>query len=205
MRKTQEDPELVISGLETYFKNLLANRNNTQVRINLESDREHTWFEVSLSSKERGFTGSFPQRRISLEKHKRIGHKGIHLQIHYHLIENTAEIGRLYIHLDIQDSVHLQDIAEGFIFALYELLEDLGGDYRDMIEDIFFPELVSELVEKKAVLQAAVEDGYSKKGIEIRSYQTNESRLITPEEIRELVRTRSELAPLIGNLAGRNL
>ena len=197
---TAEEQPLYTDRLETYFKSLSASRNKTRVQITLESDRKHTSFEVSLQSKEIDFKGAFPQRRLSLEKHAKVGHEGVHLQIHYHLIENSAEIGRLYILLDILDSEHLQDIAEGFIYALYELLDELGGDYRNIIDDLFFPELVSDLTEKKAILDAAIEDCFRSKGIEIRSYQTNESKLITPAEIEDLVRTRRELVPLIGKL-----
>ena len=193
-------PRLPVDILKIYFKNLKMDDGKRKVEINLRSDWPHIAFEVSVEVKEPSYEGAFPQRRISLERHEDHGHEGVHLQIWYHLVENKMDIGSLYIGINVNDNRNLEDIAEGFVFTIYEVLKEMGPEFKDIVDELFFIELVEEIKEKKSLLLEKIRESLEKRYIEIRREDDKKPILVDPEDIRILLRSRKELIPLLGPL-----
>ena len=113
--------ELETVLLEPYIKRKHYSDHKYSIDISLYSSSTGHGFTVSLEVKEPYSRGAFPQRRISLEQHEREGHEGVHLQLRYHLLRNSLNIGKLYIQLDVANEQELLELSEGFIYTLYEI------------------------------------------------------------------------------------
>jgi len=195
-----EPPRLSVDLLRPYFKNMSYSDDRYVIEISIFSDDSQLAFEVSLECKEPTSDGSFPQRRFSFERHDGKGHEGVHVQINYHLINNDLGIGKLYITLEIGSDEDLLQIGEGFIFALYETLNNFNEDLRDITEEIFNIELIQTIRGRKEILVNRMSDSLKKNRIMVSNSITKEIKIINGEDFIKLIEKRRELVPLLGPL-----
>jgi len=114
-------PRLPIELLFPYLRSNHYEDEKYSIRIDMFSDPVRLAFEIGMKVREPGYRGAYPQRRFSLERHSQRGHQGVHVQIDYHLVDNTMDIGKLYIFLEIADDVELIDAALGFLYTLFQI------------------------------------------------------------------------------------
>ena len=183
--------------LRAYFNNTRYEDQKYLIEITLIPDTEQSGFAVSVKIKEPDVHGAFPQRRVSFEQHLSGRHKGVHVQVNYHLIDNELNIGRLYIIIDIHNEKELLEIAEGFVYTLYEMFMQFGPDFEKIVPEIFRIELMDDISESKAVLIEKICESLRNRMIEVRDL-TGEVRLVEPEELRGLLKSRREFVPLLG-------
>ena len=194
-----EKPRLETDILRAYFNNTNYQDEKYSISIRLISDTEHYGFEVSLEIKEPKIHGAFPQRRLALEQHTSTGHEGVHVQINYHLIGNDLDIGRLYIVIDSKSDKELLEIAEGFVYTLYEILSSFGPGLEKVLPELFKVELLEDIKDKKYLLLEKIRESLKNRVIEVRNL-AGEVTLIEPEDIRRLLKSRNELRPLLGSV-----
>lgn len=196
----KEPPRLSVDLLRPYFKNMSFINEKYTIEISIFSDDYQLAFEVSLECKEPNSCGSFPQRRFSFERHDGKGHEGVHVQINYHLIDNNLGIGRLYITLEIDSDKDLLQIGEGFVYTLYEILNDFNEDLKEISKEIFNVELIKTIKDRKGILMNRMGESLKKNRILISNSVSRESKVINGEDPKRLLEERRELVPLIGPL-----
>ena len=198
------EPRLPMDLIRIYFKNTKITTDRYSVDVELYSYGDAVAFNVGIKMAEPHRDGAYPQRRFSLERHFREGHEGVHVQIWYHLVENTMNLGTLYIVLDVHNDGELLDVAEGFVFTLHEMLLSMGADFREIAWELFHTEMVEGLRSKKAVLTRKLSDSLNRRMIEVRRSDTKEATFISGKELIALLESRRELVPLLGPLAERD-
>jgi hypothetical protein len=194
-----DNPTLETDILRVYFKETRYQDDKYIVEITLISGIDHYGFEVSIEVKQPDLGGAFPQRRVALEQHISGKHKGVHVQINYHLINNELNIGRLHIMIDTNNDKELLDISVGFVYTLYEMLKGFGPDFQEIFPKLFKVELLDGIKDKKIILMRKIKESFENRAVEIRNL-AGEIDLITVEEVRRLVRSRRELMPLLGSV-----
>ena len=192
-----EGPRLETDILRAYFNETRYRDDRYSIEITLISDVEQYGFEVSIESMEPHTHGAFPERRVALEQHLSGGHEGVHVQVNYHLIDNDLNIGRLYIVIDTKTDKELLEIAEGFVYTLYEILSSLGQNFKDVLPEIFKVELMDDIKDKKHILVEKIRESLENRMIEIRDL-SGTVVLVEPEELRRLLKSRREFVPLLG-------
>ena len=186
--------------LKPYFKNLEYSDEKYSIEIVLLTDPGYYGFTVRMEIREPAFQGAYPQRKFSLEQHAGPGHKGPHLQINYHLVSNYMKIGKLYIHLDVDSDKEMLEISRGFVYTLYEILSTFGEEMQSLIEYIFEVEMLEEISDKKALLIEKVQESFSSHMVEIIDVEKGKQELFQPGEFEKLLRDRTELVPLLGEV-----
>jgi len=150
-----------------------------------------------MKVKEPDYRGAYPQRRYSLERHSQRGHEGVHIQIDYHLVKNTMDIGKLYIFLDIADDMELIDTAQGFLYTLFQILSDIDVDNK-IVPELFNVKHIENISAKKTILVEKVYDSFKDRGITVHNLDKDETVVYTGTEISELMENLRELVPLLG-------
>lgn len=185
-------------GLRIYFKETDVSHGSSRIVVNIISSKERVKFEISLTTSKWILTGAYPQRRFSLERHGSTpGHKGIHLQLNYHMVENPNNIGSIHIGLDISSSEEMLHIAQGFIYSLYEMIGVMDEDFLVIRNRMFREELILDLASKKPLFENKVNDCIKGKEIEIRSIE-GKTLYLTDKEFRTFIKETKELIPLFG-------
>jgi len=190
-----KEPTIAMDLLRVYFKSEEVKTKDKHVKVKLNSEYPFMAFEVSINIKTPGTKGSYPQRRYALERHDEFGHEGIHLQIWYHQVASAMNIGRIYVSIDAHNNKDLRNIAEGFIYSLYETFLAMGEDYPEIAEELFYVEQVKDLKKKKGILIMKIKDSLERKLVEISRSDTKEPMLITPKQIRKMLESHGELVP----------
>jgi len=194
-------PRLSTNTLRRYFKKMDASDGKHRVKVELLSEGEMVGFMVAVTVAQPWPEGAFPQQRLSLERHLKHGHKGVHLQIKYHLVNNELNIGTLYIILDTKGNEELSDLTGGFVYSVYEVLKAMGPEFETIVNDLFETDLVEDLKDKKGVLVEKMLLSLENKQIEIRDLDRGKNVQISAADISKLLRTRQELFPLLGPLS----
>jgi len=185
-------------GLKIYFVRTDVSYGSSRVVVNLISGKERVKFEISLTTSKWLSTGAYPQRRFSLESHGNSpGHKGVHLQLKYHMVENLKNIGSIHIGLDISSSGEMESIAQGFIYSLYEMLGEMDEEFLAIRQKMFREEMMMDLALKKIIYSKKVNDCIKDKEIEISSIE-GITHFITEKELRSFIKETRELIPLFG-------
>lgn len=195
-----DPPRLSVDLLRPYFKNMSFLNDRYSIEISIFSDDNQLAFEVSLDCKEPTSIASYPRRRFSFERHDGKGHEGVHVQINYHLIDNDLGIGRLYITLEIFTDEDLLHIGEGFVYVLYEILNNFNDDLKDVTEEIFNIELIQTIRERKEIFVDRMVDSLRTNRILISHSISKEKKIMNGEDLKRLIEERRELVPLIGPL-----
>ena len=157
-------------------------------------------FNVGIKMAEPHHEGAYPQRRFSLERHLREGHEGVHVQIWYHMVDNAMNLGTLYIVLDVRTDEDLLEVAEGFVFTLYEILLAMGPEFGEISQELFYVDLLEELRPRKAVLTSKLSDSMRNRMVEVRRSDRKKPTFISGKELVGLLESRRELVPLLGPL-----
>ena len=199
-----DEPRLSTDLLKPYFKNMHYRDEIYQIDVYMFSKLDQIAFEVSLECKEPGFSGAFPQRRYSLERHSKIGHEGVHIQINYHLVDNDMKVGRLYIVLDVMNDEELLHVAEGFVVILYEILRGIDRSLKHAVEQIFNTAAVRRMRRRKELLLTKINESLQHQQIKIRSTEHDRIVVYKGKEFLELISERKELSPLLGPLIEMN-
>jgi hypothetical protein len=143
--------------------------------------------------------GAYPQRDISLERHdSKRGHPGVHLQMRFHQVENSLDIGSMYVLLEIGRTKEMEKIAEGFIYALYEMIGLMDEDFREMRPLLFEEDIVKRLASSKAFFSKKIKESITGRPIEVKA-SDGSKQYVTAKEIRSLIKERRELIPLLGD------
>ena len=195
-----EKPKLAAELLAPYIKSKLYEDDKYSIEIELVSSDNSFSFLIGMRVKEPHHAGAFPQKRISLEQHDEHGHEGVHVQIHYHAIENAMKIGKIYVTLDIKDDMDLLETAEGFVYTLYEIFLASGPELITISEEIFNVPLIAYLKDKKPVLIRKMKTSLAENMIQIRDQSRDDIRIISPDDFAALLKSRSELVPLLGGI-----
>ncbi|MCK5024331.1 MAG: hypothetical protein KAR56_01795 [Thermoplasmata archaeon] len=195
-----EKPKLAADLLAPYIKSRVYEDDKYSIEIELVSSDNSFSFLVGMRVKEPHHGGAYPQKRISLEQHDKDGHEGVHVQIHYHAIENAMKIGKIYVTLDIKDDMDLLETAEGFVYTLYEIFLASGPKLISISEEIFNVPLITDLKDKKPVLIMKMKTSLAENMIQIRDQSRDEIRIISPDDFGVLLKSRSELVPLLGGI-----
>ncbi len=192
-----DDIPISIDIIRSYFKCFEVAIDKDRLKAKVSSDRDRLSFQIAIYSSSIGFTGSFPQTRISLERHsENIRHQGVHLQLSFHKIENPFHAGTLYIHLDIDDMNNLLDVSQGFLFATYEMLKKLGGNFVKIRDQLFHPEMIVDIYDKKQIFIEKVSKSIQVRPLEL--IKLDGSRVyISEAELEEFLEYRKELVPLL--------
>ncbi|MCK5772910.1 MAG: hypothetical protein KAH57_03910 [Thermoplasmata archaeon] len=195
------DPPILSSDLlRPYFRNMHFSDEKYIVDIEIFSDSSQIAFEICLECKEPKLHGAFPQRRFSIERHTTSGHEGVHVQINYHLINNEMDIGRLYITLEIDTDEELLNVAEGFVYTLYEILRSINDDMEKIAEYIFCVEMLGRIIDKKRYLVEKMAESLKNNRIQISNSQKKTVTVMEGKDFIKLLEERKELIPLIGPL-----
>lgn len=197
MIELADDIPISIDVIRSYFRCFEVAIGNDRLKAKVSSDRDRLSFQIAIFSSSICFKGSFPQTRISLERHsENIGHKGIHLQLSFHKIENPLHAGTLYVHLDIEDMNNLIDVSRGFLFGIYEMLKSLGGNFVKMRDQLFHPEMITDISDKKRIFIEKVNQSIQIRPLEL--IKLDGSRIYISEmELEEFLEYRKELVPLL--------
>lgn len=191
---------LDVSSLDPYIKARNYEDDKYQIGIDLFSSDTGFSFAVGMRVKEPHAEGAFPQKRITLEQHDGDGHEGVHVQIHYHAIENAMKIGRIYVTLDIDDDTDLLNTAEGFVYTLYEIFQASGPEFAEISNQIFNVPNLTDIQGKKAILTTKMKASLAQNMIQIKDQAKGEVRNIMPKDFASLLRDRRELVPLLGGV-----
>lgn len=185
-------------GLRIYFKETDVSHGSSRIEVNIIYSKDRVNFEVSMTTTKWLLSGAYPKRRFSLERHVgRPGHKGVHLQLNYHMVENPKNIGSIHIGLDISSSEEMLDIAQGFLYSLYEMIGEMDEEFITIRDRMFREELIMDLASKKIFFDNKVNDCIKGKDIEIRSIEGKTYHL-TEKEFRSFIEETKELIPLFG-------
>ena len=195
-----ERPTLDVNSLDPYIKARNYEDDKYQIMIDLFSSATGFSFVVGMRVKEPHTEGAFPQKRITLEQHDGGGHEGVHIQIHYHAIDNAMKIGRIYVTLDIDDDTDLLNTAEGFVYTLYEIFLASGIEFAAISEHIFNVPNLADIQEKKIILTTKMRDSLAQNMIQIKDQAKGEVRNIMPKDFAALLEDRAELVPLLGGI-----
>ncbi len=191
-----DDLPVPIDLVRSYFRSFEVSNGNDRLKARIATDRSRLSFQIAIISSKIDFSGSYPQNRISLERHvDNSRHKGIHLQLSYHKVENPLFIGTLYILLDIDDVNELMDVAEGFLYASYEMLDLVGGNFSEMKDRLFNSVMIMGLHKKKQIFIDKINSSFRMRPLEV--IRLDGSRVfISMSDIDEFLEYRKELVPL---------
>ena len=195
-----EKPSLDANSLDSYIKCKEYDDDKYEIIIYLSSSDTGFAFVVGMRVKESHTEGAFPQKRITMEQHDGDGHDGVHVQIHYHAIDNAMKIGRIYVTLDIDDDTDLLNTAEGFVYTLYEIFLASGPEFTAISEQIFNVPHLAEIQDKKIILTTKMKASLAHNMIQIKDQAKGEVRNIMPKDFAALLQTREELVPLLGGV-----
>lgn len=195
-----EKPRLSTDLLDPYIKSRIYEDDKYSIRIDLASFDNSFSFVVGMRVKEPHYEGAYPQKRITMEQHDGAGHEGVHVQIHYHAIDNAMKIGKIYVTLDIKDDMDLLETAEGFVYTLYEIFLASGPELARISEEIFNVPLIAELEDKKPALIMKMRKSFEQNMIQIRDQAKDEIKMISPDDFAALLESRTELVPLLGGI-----
>lgn len=187
-----------VEELRQYIKKNKVTQGRYHVKLQINSDSQRIAFHIELKVREPDFFGSYPQQRISLERHKAgKGHEDVHLQIDYHKIENPLDIGTLYINLAVTDSRELKDLAEGFLYSIYEMFGSLPGEFPKIRDMLFHEDLIEDLKPKKRFFIGIVSDSMNERSIQIERLDGTVKRM-GRSDMKRLLDARKELVPILG-------
>jgi len=188
-----------VNLLKQYIRSASYDDGEVSVMIDMGSSRVVGGFWITLTASRPLTGGAFPPARFAFEDHGGFGHKGVHIQVNYHLMENELKIGRLYITLEVRGVHDLQSLSEGFIYTLREILIGMGSGFNQASSLIFREELLSDLTPQKTLLMDRIRESVEGDHIEIRDH-TRGIHQPTHENTMGLLRSRRELIPLLGPL-----
>ena len=195
-----EKHTLDTDSLDPFIRKRYYEDEKYRIEIDLFSSDSGFSFVVGMRVKEPHPEGAFPQKRITLEQHDDDGHDGVHVQIHYHAIDNAMKIGRIYVILDIDDDTDLLNTAEGFVYTLYEVFLASGPELAAISEKIFNVPRLADIQDKKIILTSKMRASLAQNMIQIKDQTKGEVRNIMPKDFAALLRSRAELVPLLGGI-----
>ena len=193
-----QKPQISMDVLRTYIKERIAVQGETRIELDTFSDLKRFAFYLSIEMSRPRTKASYPQQRLSLERHiPGRGHQGVHLQIRYHKMDNPLKIGKMRVILEIENSTDLQQVAEGFLYTIYEVIGNLGDDLETARSKLFYEESILELKECKNIFIDRIRTSILERSIEIQRLD-GEIVIIGQREIKGLISERKELTPIFG-------